>query len=156
MLNKITLECMAYKYNSNPPTAGYSLIPISSSFKIKEYETPSIVTYNHSGSSGYDQHRDYEATLAPGDEVIISYKTGGGMRGWYLGKGNKKHIVMCWSPYGNTMHLGDSLALPFKADWTEHVSNKLVKNATRQMELLKDSYLTVKEFTIKLHEKDLV
>lgn len=156
MLNKITLECMVYKYSSNPSTAGYSLKPYSSSFKVKEYETPSIVTYNHSGSSAYDQHRDYEATLVPGDEVIISYKTGGGMRGWYLGKGNKKHIVMCWSPYGNTVSLGDSLALPFKANWTDSVSNNLIRKATEQMKLLKDSYKTNKEFVIKLSEKDLV
>lgn len=125
MIKKVTLKTLKNVYGRGRDD-GKELVFNRSAFK------DSITT--HFSSDGYRE------TLKVGDELVISYKSGGAFRGWFISTGNSadSYVALCWFPFYDSFELVHITSKPIPCNWSHLVSLPSVLQAKTQVEELKN------------------
>lgn len=136
-MNKVYLKTRHYKaYGNNP-----GFIDFKKSFLISKTSVPMINLINNTTTAQY--------TLQKGDEVILPFRTGGAVYGWFLGVGkSEKHVCAYWSPYRDQFYIVDIISTPLRCDWTKFILSPHVELAKEQIELYKAD--TTNTFTLDI------
>lgn len=97
----------------------FDYTPEQLGFNISKLTTGQLETsYSHIASD----------PLEAGDEVIVSYNSGGSFRGWFIGVGKTdKYVCIIWHPDRDYFRIVDVKYVPSKARWTDTINSPGLK-----------------------------
>lgn len=126
-MNRVSLKTTTERHST---TTGITKHTIEKGFAISATSADSFNLITYPDATQY--------VLQKGDEVIVPFKTGGSLRGWFLGLGKtNKHVCVYWTPWRNKFYIVDVQAVPVRADWSKFVLNNEIALAREQIELYK-------------------